>query len=217
MRSFNLLLDSSLAKRQRNNLNQNSHDFKIFFEPPINLDPRKNYKAVLNKLITMSYSWYNIPSVFGNNKILWRIKLKRTENWQTLTFPDGMYRYSDINSFLQTQTGRVDPADEDIKHIFTLYFNMTIYRVVTLIQEDYELDLSSGDFAKLLGFPNKIFAGATSFVGEKIPDITCTRSVDWAFLHCDLITRQANDVGSGFLSSFSTADLQGSYPFQNEP
>ena len=62
--SFNLLLDSSLAKQQRNNHNQKSHDFTIYFNPPIQLDPRKNYKAALNRLITMSYSWYNIAEAY---------------------------------------------------------------------------------------------------------------------------------------------------------
>ena len=51
--SFNLLLDSSLAKQQRNNHNQKSHDFKIFFNPPIELDLRQNYKAALEELIAM--------------------------------------------------------------------------------------------------------------------------------------------------------------------
>ena len=94
--TLNLLLDSNLA-RQKNG-NQGSHDFTINFNPPIHLDERKSDKAALNKLVTMSYSWYNIAEVYDENKIRWR---KKSEDWQTLTFPDGMYSYSDINSFLQ--------------------------------------------------------------------------------------------------------------------
>jgi len=68
----------------------------------------------------MSYSWYNIDASYGNNKIRWR---KKTEEWQTLIFPNGMYDYSDINSFLQTQTGKVDPKDKDsdFHSVFRLY------------------------------------------------------------------------------------------------
>ena len=58
--SLNRLLDSSLAKQQRNNLNQKSHDFTIYLNPPIVLDREKSYKAAFNRVITMSYSWYNI-------------------------------------------------------------------------------------------------------------------------------------------------------------
>ena len=147
----------------------------------------------------MSYSWYNIAEVYDKNKIRWR---KKSENWQTLTFPDGMYSYSDINSFLQTQTGRVDLEDKDSEHIFTLYFNMAIYRVVILIRKNYELDLSRGQFAKLVGFQKAELSKGTNFVGKMVPNTT--KRVDWVFLHCDLITRQANDVGSDVLFSFST-------------
>jgi len=117
-----------------------------------------------------------------------------------LDFPNGLYGYSDINSFLQTQTGKVDPKDKDSDFIFTLYFDMTIFRVVILMHENYELDLSEGEFAELLGYEKKILTGKKSFVGTMVPNIT--RSVDWEFLHCDLISRRANDVPSNVLYSF---------------
>ena len=97
----------------------------------------------------MSYSWYNIDASCDNNKIRWRNK---TEEWQTLTFLNGMYDYKDINHFLQSHSGKVDPEDKDSDFIFTLYFDMTIYRVVILMHEDYELDLSQGSFSELLGY-----------------------------------------------------------------
>ena len=192
--SFNLLLDSSLAKQQRNNHNQKSHDFTIYFNPPIELVREKSYKAALNRLITMSYSWYNIAEAYGNNKIKWR---KNTGDWQTLTFPDGMYDYDGIKRFLQSKTG------------------FTIYRVVILMAKDYELDLTDGGYASLLGYEKKILKDETNFTAEMIPDIT--RSVDWVFLHCDLISRRVNDVENDVLYSFSTTNLQVSYPFKQEP
>lgn len=83
---LNLLLDWNLERRK--NGNQVSHDFTIInFNPPIYLDKQNSYKAALNKLVTMSYSWYNIAEVYDNNKIRWR---KKSEEWQTLTFPDEM-------------------------------------------------------------------------------------------------------------------------------
>ena len=211
MTSYNLLFDSRLAKLQRTGGRQVSHDFTINFQPPIRLDPG-SYKAALNQLITMSYSWYNIDASFGNNQIRWR---KKTEQWKTLTFLNGTFGYSDINTFLQAQTGKVDPKDEDSKYIFTLYFDMTIFRVVILMDENYELDLSGNDFAELLGYEKRILKGKKNFVGATIPDIT--RCVDWVFLHSDLISRRANDVASDVLYSFSTTGLQASYPFQKEP
>ena len=117
---YNLLLNSQLAKLQRNGANQHPHDFEINFDPPIELDPVKNYEEALDELITMSYSLYNIAEVYGNNKLKWRMK---TGNWQTLTFPDGMYDYKDINNVIQGHLGVVDPDAEQKKQIFDIYFN----------------------------------------------------------------------------------------------
>ena len=81
---FDIPLDSSLAKLERGGERNVSHDFTIKFHPPIQLGSG-NYKATLNRLITMSYSWYNIDAFYNNNKIRWR---KKTEAWQTLTFSE---------------------------------------------------------------------------------------------------------------------------------
>ena len=209
--SFDILLDSSLAKLERGGERNVSHDFTIKFHPPIQLGSG-NYKAVLNRLITMSYSWYSIDAFYNNNKIRWR---KKTEAWQTLTFPNGMYDYKRINTFLQKHIGKVDPEDKDSDYIFTMYFDMSIYRVVILMHENYELDFSQGAFAELLGYEKRILTGKTSHVEKLVPNIT--RGVDWVYLHCDLITRRSNNVPSDVLYSFSTTGLQVSCPFQKEP
>ena len=94
-----------------------------------------------------------------------------------------------------------------------MYFDLTIYRVVILMHEDYELDLSQGSFSELLGYGKSILSGDS--VGRKVPNIT--RGVDWVFIHCDLINRISNNVPSDVIYSFSTVNLQVSYPFQKVP
>ena len=90
---------------------------------------------------------------------------------------------------------------------------MTVYRVVILIHEDYELALSLGSFADLIGYGKETLSGDS--VGRKLPDIT--RGVDWVFIHCDLITRISNNVPRDVTYSFSTDRLQVNYPFEKEP
>ena len=124
-----------------------------------------------------------------------------------------MYDYKRINTFIQQHTGKVDPTNKDSNFIFTIFFNMSIYRVFILMPSDYELDLSQGNFGELLGFDKRIFSGDS--LGKKVPNIT--RSVDWVYLHCNLISRRTNNVPSDVLYSFSTTDLRVSYPFQKEP
>ena len=200
--SFDILLYSSLAKQERGGERNVLHAFTVKFHPPIELDFKKNYKATLNRLITMSYSWNNIDSRYDNNKIRWK---KKTEQaWKTLTFPNGMYDYKRINTFIQQHTGKVDPTNKDSDYIFNIYFDMSIYRVVTLVHNDYELDLSQGNFGEWLGYGKSTLSG--DVVGRKVPNIT--RGVDWIYLHCDLISRRTNNVPSDVLYSFSTADLR---------
>ena len=71
--SFDILLDSSLAKLEIGGERNVSHDFTVNLYPPIDLG-EGNYKAALNRLITMSYSWNNIDSRSNNNKIRWKKK-----------------------------------------------------------------------------------------------------------------------------------------------
>ena len=208
--SFDILLDSRLAKQERGGERNVSHDFTVKFHPPIELGSG-NYKAALDTVFTMSYSWNNIDSRYDNNKIRWK---KKTEQaWKTLTFPNGMYDYKRINTFIQRHTGKVDSTNKDSDYIFTIYFDMSIYKVVTLIHNDYEPDMSQGNFNELLGYGKIVLSGDS--VGKNVPNIT--RGVDWVYLHCDLITRRTNNVSSDVLYCFSTSDLQVSYPFRKEP
>ena len=82
-----------------------------------------------------------------------------------------------------------------------------------MIHNNYEFDLSQGNFAELIGYEKNFFS--RNSVGNRIPNIT--RGVDWVYLHCDLITRRTNNVPSDVLYSFSTTGHQVSYPFQKEP
>ena len=43
-------------------------DFTIKFNPPLKLDPEMKHELALDRL-SMTYSWYNIRSDYGNNKI----------------------------------------------------------------------------------------------------------------------------------------------------
>ena len=118
--SLSILLDSQIAKQQ--NPNKKSHDFTIRFDPPIVLDRNKNYKAALDELVTMSYSWYNVRADYGNNTLRW--KKKSDSLWKTITLPDGMFSYDDINSFMQKKLGKVDPSNKESEELFTHFLNL---------------------------------------------------------------------------------------------
>ena len=157
----------------------------------------------------MSYSWYNVRADYGNNTLKW--KKKSDSSWETITFPDGMFTYDDINSFMQKKLGKLDPSDKDYEELFTLFFDSTIYRAVILLDNSIELDLSSGSFADLLGFEKKVLDQTTN-ISKFVPNIT--RGVDWVFSHCDLITREVKNVGSDVLISLPIQLVKFLIPFQ---
>ena len=160
----------------------------------------------------MSYSWYNVRAVYGNNTLRW--KKKSESACKTITFPDGMYNYDDLNSFMQKKLGKVDPSDKESDELFTLFFDGSIFRAVILLDNSIELDLSSATFAGLLGFEKKVLDQTTN-ISKNVPNIT--RGVDWVFIHCDLITREVKNVESDVLFSLSTSTLDVSYSFSKEP
>ena len=121
---------------------------------------------------------------------------------KTITFPDGMFTYDDMNSFMQKKLGKVDPSNKESDERFTLFFDSTIYRAVILLDNSIELDLSSESFADLLGFEKKVL-DQTMNISKFVPNIT--RGVDWVFIHCDLITREVKNVGSDVLISLPTS------------
>ena len=188
-----------------------SHDFTIRFDPPIVLDKNKNYKVALDQVYTMPYSWYNIRSIYDNNKLRWK---KKTDSaWTSITFLYGMFTYDDINAFIQKKIGKVDPSDKDSDELFELFFDNTIYRTAILLK-DIEVDLSQGKFAELLGFEKKVLDQATN-ISKNIPNIT--RGVDWVFIHCALVSRKVNNVGSDVLFCLPTSMIRIGYNFSKEP
>ena len=125
-----------------------------------------------------------------------------------------MYDYKDLNTTIQSLIGRVDPKDEKSEFIFRLYFHNTIYRAVILLQDGYEVDLSGGEFAALLGFDKKTIDGANNR-SDRVPNIT--RGVDWIYIHCDLITRLWTTSGVTLCSHFQPRTLRQLPLFKGAP
>ena len=144
----------------------------------------------------MSYSWYNLRASYGNNTLRW--KKKSESAWKTITLPDGMYNYDDLNSFIQKQIGEVDPTKSDSEQLFSLFFDNSVFRAVILLHNSVELDLSNETFADLLGIEKKVLDQTTN-VSKNVPNIT--RGVDWVYIHCNLIIREVQNVRSDVLFS----------------
>ena len=206
-----LILSSFRAKRQANNYNQKANDFTIFLDPPLFLDPNKNYEMALDEIITMTYSWYNISSSFSNTKIRYRKTVGSNTSFKNIDFPNGMYSYTDIDAYLKNTTGK-DGDD----YPFSVTFDLSLFRTIITIQPNYELDLSVSDFNLILGFEKKILTSGSN-ISDHIPDLT--RSVDMICIHTDLTNRSLTDESRDVLFCFSiiAQGIRRSFPFTLEP
>ena len=86
--------------------------------------------------------------------------------------------------------------------------------MVILIQDGFDLDLTEGYFADLLGYKTKVL-GDVNNSGDSAPNIM--RGVDLICIHCNLISRPLDNIGADMIYSLATDDLRVSYPFSREP
>ena len=165
-------------------------DFTIKFNPSLKLDPDKSHQLALDRL-SMTYSWYNIRSDYKNNKIKYT---HDGSTWQTITFTDGMYSYSDINDYIHQHMSQkshhsTDPKGEK-KYSINLTFVLSTYRVLVSLDGDYQPDLRGTEFGVLIGSEKKRITKTEH--GTRLPNIT----VYW-----DKIDKLVNDYNNARHSS----------------
>ena len=203
----------SSVKREKIRTNK-PHDFIVKFNPPLKLDPGFKHYLALDRL-SMTYSWYNIRSDYGNNTI------KYTHDgttWQTITFTGGMYSYSDINDYIHQYMDQKSHHSTDSKgekvYSISLTFILSTYRVLISLDGDYQFDLPGTDFGDLIGFEKKLVT-KTEY-GTRLPNIT--HSIDSLNINTTAIKDSVvNGINTNTTAVISTDNLTRSYPFTFEP
>ena len=88
--------------------NNSPSNFKTIFDKPITLDQNKSYLIGLDKIESMTYSWYNISEQYKNNKIRFGVLSPKKDDINTfdithnpIEFSPGSYTYENINEYIQ--------------------------------------------------------------------------------------------------------------------
>ena len=188
-------------------------DFTIKFNSSLKLDPEKKHQLALDRL-SMTYSWYNIRSDYKNNKIKYT---HDGSTWQTITFTDGMYSYSDINDYIHQymdQKSHSSGSSGNKTYSINITFILSTYRVLISIDGDYQLDLRGTEFGDLIGFEKKLIT-KTEY-GTKLPNIT--NSIDVLNINTTAITNSiVNGINTNTIAVIPTDNLTRSFPFTFEP
>ena len=186
-------------------------DFTIKYINPIILNPNRQYEIGLDRIISMSFTWFNVTRELNNQKI--RYSSDSGTNWTELIFNPGVWNYVDFNNFLKdnTKTGTANNPSYPI----SLKFDDTIFRTIVTLAQNYQIDLTQSDFNDLIGFNKKILTNAEN-VGDYIPNLSQDREI--LNIHSDLISESLVDGDeTDIIYSFRTSTLTPSYSFTQEP
>ena len=205
-----IVLSSYNVKDQENNTPQN---FVTKFNIPIILDRNYQYVVGLNRIINMSFTWFNVNSSYDNQLIKYSSDNGSTFN--DITFPAGVWNYTDFNTYIKDITKIVKDGANNNEYPITLEFDNTTFRVTVTLANNYQLDLTASNFNELIGFEKEVLKSENN-VGPKVPNLS--QDTDILNIHCDLINDSLVDgQDTDIIYSFSTSVLRPSYSFTLEP
>ena len=186
-------------------------DFVIKFNPVKHLSNEMHHELAVDR-VSMTYSWHNINTEYGNKTI--KYSKDNGSTWKPITFIDGMYSYDDLSDYINQVITDNDDQPSNNRVGVKIYFILTSYRVVVELGNQWQLDIRDSSFGDLIGFEPKIIT-ETGY-SSKVPNIT--NSVDSIHVNCDIVTDSITDGRySNTLVVIPTDNLTRSYPFTFEP
>ena len=153
-------------------LKNNTATYNQTFSPAIVLDPNESYEISFVTLDT----YYSFPNIItGTND---KFTYTKNGNPVTLTFPQGCYEITTINSTLQTLLG--DDAGK-----ITISLVIPQLKSSITIANNYTVDLTAKDsIGSLLGFNKRVLNAGTT-TSDNIVAINRTNTI---YVTCDLIS-----------------------------
>ena len=200
-----IVLLSYVVKATAGNTPEN---FTTKFTRPIVLDDNEEYVVGLNRIVNMSFTWFNINPGYENQLIKYSSDGGKT--FSDISFPAGVWNYTDINAHIKKAT-----AQGKDEFPISLEFNETTFRVTISLKTGYQLDMAVSNFPDLLWFDKVILSNAVN-VGSKVPNLS--QDTDILNVHCDLVNESLVDgQDTDIIYSFCTSVLRPSYSFTLEP
>ena len=203
-----IILSSYSVKGQGNN----TQNFTTKCNRPIILDSNSQYAVGLNRIINMSFTWFNVSPSYDNQLIKYSSDSGST--FHDITFPAGVWNYTDFNIYIKDITKIVKDGANNNEYPITLEFNETTFRVTVMLAKNYQLDLTASNCNELIGFEKEVLKNEQN-IGPKVPNLS--QDTDVLNIHCDLINESLVDGQETDIYSFSTSVLRPSYSFTLEP
>ena len=205
-----IVLSSYTVKNKGNNTPQN---FITKFNKPIILDSNYEYVVGLNRIMNMSFTWFNVNPSYANQLI--KYSSDNGSTFHNITFLAGVWNYEKFNRYIKDITEIVKNGKTPNEYPITLELDDTTFRVTITLAQNYQLDLTASNFNDLIGFNKEILKNETN-IGVRVPNLS--QDTDILNIHCDLINDSLVDgQDTDIIYSFSTSVLQPSYSFTIQP
>ena len=136
----------------KNKHNSKPGNFVTKFTGPMVLDNNHEYAIGLNRIINMSFTWFNVNAGCGNQLI--QFSSDSGSNFTNISFPPGVWNYNYFNSYIKQKTVIKSSGKDDVYPI-TLPFDETIFKVTITLKTNYQLDLTKSNFYELIAFDKK--------------------------------------------------------------
>ena len=169
-----LVFKSIDAKKQ--NPQNRPGKFTVKFFPELFLENNKQHFLALDHL-SMTASWHNIRPEYGNNKLV--ISKDGGKNWETITFPAGIFDYGDINELIHKRIGK---TGDDFG--ISVLFDLTTYKVFIQLANDFQIDFTNISGKK----SNVLYTFSTSTKTRSMPFEIQPYNYLWSKINTKTIT-----------------------------
>ena len=117
----------------RSNLINNDNNTMVYEFPS---SVHFNDESIALTSVSMYYSWFNISSALGNNKITYTWTELAATTTYTITIPDGLYEISDLNSLFHYEMVKNNTYLINSSGSYVYYFNIEVNATRYAIQLD---------------------------------------------------------------------------------
>ena len=133
--------------------NNSPSKFKTIFDKPLTLDQNKTYVFGLDKIETMTYSWYNISEEYNNDTIRYGVVSGGMITYYNIAFSPGSYSYNNINEYIKDNLLLNSHKEDGIK----IEFDLSKFKCELSLKSGFVLDLNNSNFGNLIGFDEKLY------------------------------------------------------------
>ena len=96
-----------LSSYDVNNIGNNKPEsFVTQYDNALNLDQNKRYVVGLNRIINMSFTWFNIAGGYNNRLI--KCSSDGGKTFNDITFPAGVWNYTDLDVYIKEKPSYKD-------------------------------------------------------------------------------------------------------------